>query len=171
MATVVCVLHDDDRLLLTRESEGPSSGTLKLVGGRVQPGESALHACIREVEERTHLRIMPSCAGLFFTANPGHIGDYGLAFVVDISTLAAKSDPTLEWVALQDLDSRTDLDPVDRELIAPLLATDHPLAIVIAPKLEAEPGRMQIVAVSSIDGATLSPLVFAEMPEANRSDR
>ena len=166
MASVECVLYTGDRVLLTRASEGAAAGSLRLVGGKVREGESPLQACVREVEARTGLRIIPSCAGLFFVASPGHIADYGLAFVAEASALAETADPALEWLALSELATRTDLTPADRDLIPRLLATDHPLAIVLAPDLETDPATRHVVAVSAMDAARLSPLVFAVLPES-----
>ena len=160
MATFACVLRNKDRVLLSRDGQGK----LRLIGGQVQPGQSALQACVKAIETTVHHRLMPSCAGLFFVANPGHLEDYGLAFVAEAPDPEPTVDATQEWVALNDLDSRTDLNPVDRELIPALLATDYPVTIVLAPDLESDPIRMRVVAALAIDGAVLGPFVFAELP-------
>jgi hypothetical protein len=107
---------------------------------------------------------MPSCAGLFFVANPGHLEDYGVAFIAAVPDPAPTADATREWVALDDLASRPDLSPVERELIPTVLMADHPISIVLTPDPDSDPARMRIVATLTIDGATLGPLVFGELP-------
>lgn len=49
------VRDDDGRLLLVLRAHPPSAGTWSLPGGRIEPGESAETACVREVAEETGL--------------------------------------------------------------------------------------------------------------------
>lgn len=51
------VLLDGDRLLLVRRINEPAAGTWSLPGGRVEPGEDAASAVVREVAEETGLRV------------------------------------------------------------------------------------------------------------------
>ena len=46
-----------DRLLLIRRGQAPSRGQWSLPGGRVEPGESAESAVVREVAEETGLTV------------------------------------------------------------------------------------------------------------------
>jgi 8-oxo-dGTP diphosphatase len=56
---VGAVVRDDrERLLLIRRGREPGLGRWSLPGGRVEPGEDARHAVVREVEEETGLRIV-----------------------------------------------------------------------------------------------------------------
>jgi 8-oxo-dGTP diphosphatase len=55
---VGAVVHDaDGRLLLIRRGHAPHVGLWSLPGGRVEPGESAEAAVVREVLEETALRV------------------------------------------------------------------------------------------------------------------
>src|SRR3954454_8406121 len=55
---VGAVVHDGDgRLLLIRRGHAPHEGLWSLPGGRVEPGESAEAAVVREVLEETGLRV------------------------------------------------------------------------------------------------------------------
>jgi 8-oxo-dGTP diphosphatase len=49
------VRDDGGRLLLVFRSRPPAAGTWSLPGGRIEPGESAEAACVREVDEETGL--------------------------------------------------------------------------------------------------------------------
>jgi ADP-ribose pyrophosphatase YjhB (NUDIX family) len=55
------VVHDDEgRLLLVLRGREPARGCWSIPGGRVEPGESAQEAVIREVREETGLDVTPS---------------------------------------------------------------------------------------------------------------
>ena len=49
------VVEDDGRLLLVRRGTDPGRGQWSVPGGRVEPGESAAEALVREVLEETGL--------------------------------------------------------------------------------------------------------------------
>ncbi len=51
------VRDEEGRLLLIRRGHAPSAGLWSLPGGRVEPGESAEDATVREVAEETGLEI------------------------------------------------------------------------------------------------------------------
>lgn len=58
---VGAVVHDDvGRLLLVLRGQEPARGCWSIPGGRVEPGESARDAVIREVREETGLDVTPS---------------------------------------------------------------------------------------------------------------
>jgi 8-oxo-dGTP diphosphatase len=60
---VGAVIHDaDGRLLLIRRGHAPHEGLWSLPGGRVEPGESAEAAVVREVLEETGLRVRAGAA-------------------------------------------------------------------------------------------------------------
>jgi 8-oxo-dGTP diphosphatase len=56
---VGAVVRDDTgRLLLVRRGTEPGRGLWSVPGGRVEPGESAAEAVVREVEEETGLQVV-----------------------------------------------------------------------------------------------------------------
>ncbi|MET0190281.1 MAG: NUDIX domain-containing protein [Pseudonocardia sediminis] len=73
---VYAVLRDDaGRVLLVRRCD---TGDWELPGGRVDPGESASDALVREVAEESGLLVVPvSVAGVH--SDPGHVVDGGPA--------------------------------------------------------------------------------------------
>lgn len=66
------IVHDDHgRLLLIRRGTEPGKGLWSVPGGRVEPGESSREAVVRELEEETALRIVPTTlAGVVDRAGP-----------------------------------------------------------------------------------------------------
>ncbi len=53
------VLRTDGAVLLVRRGRPPAAGTWSLPGGRIETGESALEAAVREVREETGLAVRP----------------------------------------------------------------------------------------------------------------
>ncbi|MFD2079361.1 ADP-ribose pyrophosphatase YjhB, NUDIX family [Actinopolymorpha cephalotaxi] len=51
------VRDEEDRLLVVRRGRPPDAGRWSLPGGRVEPGESAPSAAVREVAEETGLAV------------------------------------------------------------------------------------------------------------------
>ena len=51
------VRDDAGRLLLVLRAHPPAAGSWSLPGGRIEPGESAEAACVREVAEETGLTV------------------------------------------------------------------------------------------------------------------
>ncbi len=88
IAAVGAVIRDDrDRLLLIRRGREPGRGRWSIPGGRVEPGESARDAVVREVEEETGLRVVVTgLAG--FVERPGPDG-----VVYEIEDFFARVEP------------------------------------------------------------------------------
>ncbi len=51
------VLDSQGRLLMVQRANPPAQGQWSIPGGRVEPGESAVDAIVREVREETNLRV------------------------------------------------------------------------------------------------------------------
>lgn len=163
MPTVECLITRDGRLLMSRRPQGKSgAGMLLPIGGPVEPGESPLQACLREVREETGLHVSPSCVAVIFNEAPGQTIDYRLTFVAD----APAGEPvpgaagSLEWVDLSELTGRDDVPAHDRELIPRLLASSGPLAVVLDVDTSTDPWTRRLRDISPIDPARLGPLVF-----------
>jgi 8-oxo-dGTP diphosphatase len=77
---VGAVVHDDTgRLLLVRRGREPGRGLWSVPGGRVEPGESAAEAVVREVEEETGLHVVVGrLVGTVERDGPG-----GVRYVID----------------------------------------------------------------------------------------
>lgn len=47
----LCFIREDDRLLLIRKMRGLGAGKINAPGGKIEPGETALEAAVRETRE------------------------------------------------------------------------------------------------------------------------
>jgi len=54
---VLCFLTRGERVLMLHRRYPPNQGLWNGVGGRIEPGETPLAACVREVEEETGCRL------------------------------------------------------------------------------------------------------------------
>ena len=114
--TVLCLIHDKDRILMQdRKSEDWKGYTLP--GGHVEIGESIVDAVIREMKEETGLTIKnPKLCGV--KQFPIYDGDYSkgryvvFLFETDEYTgnLVSSEEGTMHWVSNSDLDK---VDMVD----------------------------------------------------------
>ncbi|MBR3470063.1 MAG: 8-oxo-dGTP diphosphatase [Lachnospiraceae bacterium] len=107
--TVLCLIHDADRVLLQdRISEDWKGYTLP--GGHVEVGESIVDATVREMKEETGLTILdPRLCGV--KQFPMRDGDYAkgryLVFLFEATKfegeLASSEEGTMHWVNKADL--------------------------------------------------------------------
>jgi 8-oxo-dGTP diphosphatase len=112
IACVGAVVRDrDGRLLLVQRANEPGRGLWSIPGGRVEPGESAQDAVVREVAEETGLPVVVSgLAGVVERPAPGGavyvIEDYvaRLAPGVEPGSLRAADDAlAAAWVPVEEL--------------------------------------------------------------------
>ncbi len=160
MKSVECFLTRRDDVMMLR---GEDQMLTPLVT-EVRSGESPIEASVRLIAEQTGLHLSPSCAGLYFRLKPGHLTEDGLAFVAEIAADVELSNPlgnNPEWVELASISTKSDISPSYQQQTARFLAADHPLVVVLADGEETQSSGESTVAVSSIDPAVLSPLVFA----------
>src|SRR5215217_4759511 len=82
---------DEGRLLLVQRANEPGRGLWSVPGGRVEPGETARDAVVREVAEETRLPVVVTrLAGVVERAAPG-----GAVYVIEdyVARLAPGADP------------------------------------------------------------------------------
>jgi acetyl-CoA carboxylase carboxyl transferase subunit beta len=99
------VRDGEGRLLLIQRANEPGRGRWSLPGGRVEPGESAAAAAVREVHEETGLEV--AVTGLLGTvALPGGYTVDDFSAVVNGGTLVPGDDALdARWFALSELGS------------------------------------------------------------------
>jgi ADP-ribose pyrophosphatase YjhB (NUDIX family) len=109
---VGALVHDDEgRLLVVRRRHEPGAGLWSVPGGRVEPGETARDAVVRELAEETGLAVVPEdLAGTVERDGPG-----GVVYVIEdwFAGVAPGTDPAdvragddadeARWVPLTDV--------------------------------------------------------------------
>lgn len=109
---VGAIVHDDTgRLLLVRRGNEPARGLWSVPGGRVEAGETAEEAVVRELEEETGLTVVPTgLVGVVERDGPGvvyAIEDYRarLADGVQPGSVVAGDDAAeVGWFTAGELD-------------------------------------------------------------------
>jgi ADP-ribose pyrophosphatase YjhB (NUDIX family) len=164
MPSVNCLILRDSRLLMKRPSLGEvPAPVLSLIEGPVKSGESPLAACVRLVEEDTGWRVMPSCVAVLLLGSDNESGEYCLSFIAQAASKQRFLPAAhFEWVKISDLASREDVTKLDRELVPLLLSSHSPISVVVHVK--DSPATAALGAISLVDPARLSPLVFAAVP-------
>jgi 8-oxo-dGTP diphosphatase len=108
---VGAIVRDADRLLLVRRGTEPGRGLWSVPGGRVEAGETAHDAVVRELAEETGLPVEPvEVAGIVERDGPG-----GVVYVIEdwFARVAPGTDPAgvragddadeARWVPLTDV--------------------------------------------------------------------
>ncbi|CAL1240967.1 NUDIX hydrolase [Candidatus Methylocalor cossyra] len=103
------VFDDRGRILLIRRDQEPAVGLWSLPGGRLEPGESLVQCCVREVREETGLTVRP---GPIVAVVERRIDPFHYVIVDFLATLAQPGSPPpvpasdaseARWVALPEL--------------------------------------------------------------------
>jgi len=97
------VRDEAGRLLLVRRGHEPGLGTWSLPGGRIEPGESAAEAAVREVREETGLDVR--VGDLLLTVDlPGGYRVHDFAATVTGGELGAGDDADdVRWCTPDDV--------------------------------------------------------------------
>jgi 8-oxo-dGTP diphosphatase len=108
VAAVGAIAVRDGCLLLIRRGHAPSRGRWSLPGGRVEPGETAQQAVVREVAEETGLAVeVGALVGEVRRVGPAGVTYQIQDFLVTVSgatTAVAGDDATkVAWVPLDDV--------------------------------------------------------------------
>lgn len=112
-ATVAVIINEHDELLVATRAHNPAKGTLDLVGGFMDLGETAEEAMCREIREETGLEVFPDQLRYLFSQ--ANIYPYGgitlhtadLFFEVRVSgrpSLEAHDDVArIQWIPLSQV--------------------------------------------------------------------
>lgn len=136
-ATVAVIINQRGELLVARRGQEPAKGTLDLPGGFVDPGEDAITAVLREVQEETG--IQGAQLGNFLLSLPNEYVFSGFTvytcdlffqvLIPDESELFAQDDAAeLLWIPLPDVQpSQFGLTSIRHgiELLLPQLRASH----------------------------------------------
>lgn len=122
---VAAVIFRDGRYLVTRRQKGVHlEGYWEFPGGKVDPGETAEAALVREIREELDAGVD---VGRLVLATTHHYPERSVSLAFYECTLTGEPRPLLgqemRWVSPPDLRSLT-FPPADEELIALLSASD-----------------------------------------------
>jgi len=103
---VLCFVHDRNRILLIHKKRGLGAGKVNAPGGRIDPGESALAAAVRETKEEVAVDVwgLEEAGQLFFQFTDGY-KLHGTVFLASghagEPTETGEADPF--WCAVDEL--------------------------------------------------------------------
>ena len=125
--TVAAVVFRDDKgRMLTVRKNGTSS--FMLPGGKLEPGESAVEAAVREVAEELGVRLRVEELTLLgeFEADaanePGHlVRSTVFTWAGAVTPDAAAEIAELRWATLAEITDGADFAPLTREYVVPAL--------------------------------------------------
>lgn len=114
IAAVGAIAVRDGALLLIRRGHAPSRGRWSLPGGRVEPGETARQALVREMAEETGLVVeVGELVGEVLRPGPNgvtyRIQDFWVTLVGDhavTGAVAGDDAADVEWVLLDEIAKR-----------------------------------------------------------------
>ncbi len=118
------VFDERERVLLVKRGRPPNQGRWSLPGGRVEPGESARDAVVREVREETGLGVLD----VLYLERFELIGE-GFAYDIDEYVCVVASG---EPVAGDDAD---DVRYVDREELGTMDVTEELLLVIARARM------------------------------------
>lgn len=127
MITVAAVVfRDGDGRMLTVRKNGTAS--FMLPGGKLEPGESAAEAAVREVAEELGVRLLVEELTLLgeFEADaanePGHlVRSTVFTWAGEVAPDAAAEIAELRWASLAEISDGADFAPLTREYVVPAL--------------------------------------------------
>ena len=100
----------DDELLLVRRGHGPAGGSWSLPGGRIEWGETAAEAVLRELAEETGLEaVCGRLVGWFELIEAEHhvvVLDFEVTVIGDDRPAASDDAAEAEWVPLHEVTER-----------------------------------------------------------------
>lgn len=122
----IAVVEQDGRFLIGQRPEGvPLAGLWEFPGGKIEPGETAEQAAVRECREETGLDVQPLFHYQAATHEYAH-GAVALTFIACglVSGEQAEPQPPFRWVERGEL-GKYEFPQANRELIRQLLAAKN----------------------------------------------
>lgn len=122
--TMLCLVQRGNEILLQNRVKKDWAG-YTLPGGHVEPGESFVDACVREMQEETGLTILnPKLCGLKQFPNKG-CRYIVFLFKADsfVGELRSSEEGSMEWVSLDELDRYNTVSDL-KELLDVMLRPD-----------------------------------------------
>jgi len=121
------VVRRDDRLLLTqRPPGGPLGLQWEFPGGKIEPGETAAHAIVREIREELGVAATPHRVLALHTHDYPHGLEVEISFVeCELASIAFTPSPAIHataWCRPHEIDLATVLEG-DRDFLRGLGAT------------------------------------------------
>ena len=103
--TVLCLLRRGNEILLQNRRKADWRG-YTLPGGHVEPGESIVDACVREMKEETGLDVtdVRLCGVKQFPTDKGRYLVFLFCAERFSGVLTSSEEGTMEWVKLEELD-------------------------------------------------------------------
>ena len=104
---VRCYLIKDGRVVVTKYNEGqPTAGYYDIPGGKIEDGETAEQAAIREMREETGIVVKNlKHRGRFIADNPDRIFDFEVFLTADFEGEPQDFvENTSEWIEIEKLD-------------------------------------------------------------------
>lgn len=120
---VAAIIHDNGKILATQRGYGEFKDGWEFPGGKMQPGETAEEAIIREIEEELRVRIAPE--KLLITVEcdyPNfHLTMHCFFSTIVEGTIELVEHEAMKWLADTELDSVAWL-PADLEVVEAIKA-------------------------------------------------
>ena len=118
---VAAIIHHDGKILATQRGYGDFKDGWEFPGGKIEPGETAEHAIVREIQEELNVTIVPE--KLITTVECDypkfHLTMHCFLASIDHGHVALLEHEAMKWLTKEELDSVAWL-PADVEVVEKL---------------------------------------------------